>query len=188
MRALIFILFIALSTVPLSAEPHFYTLEAQHSQVGFSWDLGADQVQGHMPVARADLSIDFAALSNSTIDVEVDVTRAIAGFPFATQAMKGPKILDAGQHPRIKFVSTAVIAQGTTAQVQGNITLRGITRPMVFSAEIFRERGTEPSDRSRLVIQLIGALNRSDFGATGWGDLAGDQVRLNILAHIRRVQ
>jgi polyisoprenoid-binding protein YceI len=98
--------------------------------------------------------------------------------------MKGPKVLEAESHPVIAFRSTAVRPKGDGAEVTGEVTIRGVTRPMVLDAVIWRQRGTEAGDRSRLTVQLTGRLKRSDFGATGWSDLVGDEVRLTIIARI----
>jgi polyisoprenoid-binding protein YceI len=174
----------ALSSAALAA-PRTYVLEPARSEVTFAWDFGADEIKGRMPVATANLSIDFDNLAASQVDVAVDVSGAEAGFPFATQAMQGPKVLDAVNFPLISFISTGVRGTGDgKADITGNITVRGVTRPMSFAAEIYRQRGSAENDMSHLVIVLTGALNRSEFGATGWSDLAGDQVRLHITAAI----
>ncbi len=184
MRLILIFMIAILSSPPAWAAPRHYALDKQSSSVGFAWDFGKDEVRGRMPVTRADLTIDFAKVENSQVDVAVDVTGAEAGFPFASQAMKGPKILDAGHFPQIRFVSKKVRAVSEGAMIEGDITVRGVTRPMALAAQIYRQRGTNPNDLTHLVIQLTGALNRSEFGATGWSDLAGDQVRLSILAYI----
>jgi polyisoprenoid-binding protein YceI len=171
----------------LAAAPRGYAIDAQGSTVGFAWDFGADEIRGQMPVSSADLSIDFVNLANSSLSVAVDVTGAEAGFPFASQAMKGPKVLDASRYPQITFVSTGVQKTATGATITGDITVRGVTRPMSFAAEIYRQQGTDTTDLTRLAVLLTGALNRSDFGAGGWSDLAGDEVRLRILASIHQV-
>ena len=181
-----FVLLVALMALPGLAAQRGYALEPEASTVAFAWDFGKDEVRGNMPVARADLRIDFEKVSNSSVDVAVDVTGAQAGFPFASQAMKGPKVLDAARFPQIHFVSTGVRKTDGGAVIDGNITVRGVTRPMTFIAEIYRQRGTETNDLTHLVILLTGALNRSDFGANGWSGLAGDQVRLRIMANIRQ--
>jgi polyisoprenoid-binding protein YceI len=178
------LLLAALASSALAA-PRTYVLEPAQSEVTFAWDFGADEVRGKMPVASADLAIDFDNLSASQVNVAVDVSGAEAGFPFATQAMQGPKVLDSANFPLISFVSTGVSRTGEgKADISGNITVRGVTRPMTFAAEIYRQRGTDANDLSRLVIVLTGALSRSEFGADGWSDLAGDQVRLHITAAI----
>jgi polyisoprenoid-binding protein YceI len=167
------------------AAPRSYHLVAAQSEVAFAWDFGEDEIRGTMPVARADLMIDFDDLGASTVDVAVDVTGAEAGFPFATQGMLGPTVLDAATYPLIAFQSDDVRRTGEgRAEIHGAITVRGVTRPMVFAAEIYRERGSVEGDLSALVVLLTGALNRSEFGADGWSDMAGDEVRLQIVAHL----
>lgn len=169
---------------PLSAAPVPYRLEAEASSVGFEADFGPDLITGTMPVASADLVIDFARLANCRIDVALDVAHAQASFPFAAQAMKGPKVLDADSHSEIVFRSSAVRAKGDGAEVTGEVTIRGVTRPMVLQAVIWRQKGTAEGDRSHLTVKLTGSVKRSDFGATGWSDMVGDDVRLTILARI----
>lgn len=184
MRYIMALCLILFTATTLGAAPRTYALDPAQSLVGFAWDFGPDEIKGEMPVTRADLSLDFKDVTKSKVAVDVDVTRAKAGFPFASQGMKGPKVLDAANHPTISFVSSSVQRTKDGARINGDITVRGVTRPMSFDAQIFRQRGTEETDLSQLVILLNGALNRSEFGANGWSDLAGDQVRLNIRAYI----
>lgn len=165
-----------------------YVLQPQASTVGFETDFGPDKITGRMPVTQADLNLDFQNVAASTVAVTLDVTGAQASFPFAAQAMKGPKVLDAQDYPSITFQSTAVRADGDGAEVQGNITIRGVTHPATLHAVIYRQHGTVAGDLSLLTIRLTGAVQRSDFGATGWSDMVGDQVRLDILAQIERVK
>lgn len=176
-----------LFATPLLAAPTAYALQPEKSQVGFTWDFGKDAFTGKMPVASASLSIDFDRLANSQIDVAVDVTGARAGFAFATQALKSPKVLNARKHPQIRFVSRKVRPNGAGALIDGDLTVRGVTRPATFDAQLYRQRGTQAGDRDNLSIVLTGALSRSEFGADGYADLVGDQVRLQILARIQRV-
>lgn len=175
-----------LVAAPVCAAPARYALEAQASTVGFETDFGPDRISGRMPVTRADLTLDFDRVANSQVDVTLDVSRAEASFPFAAQAMKGPKVLDAASYPEITFTSTAVRASGAGAVVTGNVTIRGVTRPVTLDAMIWRQQGSAEGDLSHLTIRLTGTIRRSDFGATGWSDLVSDKVRLDILARVAR--
>jgi polyisoprenoid-binding protein YceI len=170
------------------ASPAAYALQPESSTVGFETDFGPDKITGRMPVTRADLSLDFQHVAASTVAVTLDVAGAEASFPFAAQAMKGPKVLDSKDYPNITFQSTAVRADGDGAAVQGDITIRGVTRPALLHAVIYRQTGTIAGDLSHLTIRLTGAVSRSDFGAVGWADAVGDQVRLDIIARIQRVE
>ena len=169
------------------AAPTTYTLQPEASTVGFETDFGPDKITGWMPVTAATLKLDFQNVAASSVAVTLDVAHAEASFPFAAQAMRGPKVLDAQDFPTISFASTKVWADGDGAAVQGNITIRGVTRPATLHAVIFRQQGSAAGDLSHLSLHLTGAVARSDFGAVGWADMVGDQVRLDIIARIERV-
>lgn len=175
-----------LAAPAVQASPAAYHLQPDLSSVGFETDFGPDKITGSFPVSRADLTLDFAHVAACKVAVTLDAKAAEASFPFAAQAMKGPKVLDTAEFPEIAFVSTKVEAQGQGATVAGNITIRGVTKPATFHAEIWRQQGTAEGDLSHLTIRLTGAVTRSDFGAVGWNDMVGDEVRLNILARIER--
>ena len=179
---------LVLALFPLGAVANPYVLQPEASTVGFETDFGPDKITGRMPVTQADLNLDFQNLAHCTVAVTLDVTGAEASFPFAAQAMKGPKVLDAKAFPTITFVSTSVRKDGDGAAVTGQITIRGVTRPAVLHAVFYRQQGTVAGDLRLLTIRLTGAVTRSAFGATGWADMVGDEVRLDIVARIQRVE
>lgn len=171
----------------LAAAPSHYVLEPATSSVSFDTDFGQDHISGQMPILQADLLLDFDSIANCTVAVTLDASGAEASFPFAAQAMKGPKVLDTGNHPEIIFVSTSVKSFGEGAKVSGWLTIRGVRKPVVLDARIYRQKGTAAGDLSHLSVRLTGAILRSTFGATGWADMVGDEVRLDIRARIARV-
>jgi len=97
-------------------------------------------------------------------------------------------VLDAKTWPEITFASTAVRAKGDGAEIDGQLTIRGVTRPVTLQAQIYRQDGFKPGDFSHLSILLTGAVQRSDFGATGGADMVSDQVRLRILARVAQIK
>ena len=185
LKLLAFFFALAILNAPALAAPKPYILQKDDSIVGFSWFLGKDEIKGSMPVESADVVLDLDRLRDSKVRVSVDVRGARAGFPFASQGMKSKKVLWADKHPVITFESTGFRRADEGALVDGNLTVRGVTRPATFSAKLFRQAGTEAGDRSRLSVRLKGSLSRAAFGADGWSDLAGDEVRLSIVARMR---
>ena len=184
------ILIMVLGTATSSAAPTRYALDQTVSQVGFIYVLNGAEQKGTMPVSQADLVIDPENLSDAKVDVQVSVEKARTGLIFATDALKAPSVLDAGQFPTIRFVATAIhlgadgrLSNG--ARIDGDITIRGVTRPASFEASLFRMQGSAPDDLSTLTIRLTGAVRRSDFGASGYADLVGDVVQLDIVARIQ---
>ena len=171
----------------LVAAPANYALQPEASSVGFEADFGKDKITGKMPIDTADLTLDFDVVANCKVAVTLDASNAQASFPFAAQAMKGPKVLNTDAHPKITFESASVKAEGSGAKITGIVTVRGISKPMVLDAQIYRQTGTIEGDLSHLTIRLKGAIKRSDFGANGWSDMVGDEVRLDIIARIAQV-
>ena len=175
---------IALLALPAEAGTVAYKMDAANSTVAFETDFGPDKITGSFPLEQADLKLDFANAANCTVEVALDVTGAQASFPFAAQALKGPKVLDAKDHPRMTFQSTSVKGAGDAAEVTGNLTIRGVTKEVTLKAQLFRPQGSAATDLDHLTVKLSGRVNRSDFGATGWADMVGDEVRILITARI----
>ncbi|MEO1140413.1 MAG: YceI family protein [Pseudomonadota bacterium] len=183
-------IFVLLSALFIFASPSFaaptpYTIQKNQSKVGFSWFLGKDEVKGSMPIADARIVLDLEQLQNSRVTVMVDVARAKAGFPFASQGMKSKTVLWAKKHRYITFEGKRFRRNGNTALVDGTLTVRGVTRPATFTAKLFRTSRTGSGDQGELAVRLNGSLSRAAFGADGFSDMAGDQVKLSIVALLR---
>lgn len=175
---------IAALAPPAWAGPVPYRLDPATSHVGFETDFGPDKITGSFPISDAKIAIDFQDLRKSTIQVIIDAASAEASFPFAAQAMKGPKVLDTQDYPSITFTSGDISREGDTAKIVGAATIRDVTKPIDLTATLYQVQGAAPGDYSHLTIHITGAVSRKDFGATGWADMVGDQVRFDILARI----
>jgi len=176
----------------LLAAPTRYALETSGSSVEFTYTLNDANQRGTIPVSRADLVIDPDNLGAAKVDVTLDVSRTRTGFIFATEALKGESVLHARKHPTVRFTSTAIklgssgkLSNGAT--VTGRVSIRGETKPITLKADIYRPRGSAADDLSQLEIHLKGQISRSAFGASGYDDLVGDSVALNIRAKIKAV-
>lgn len=185
-----------LATLPFAQTLHAalspYALSESDTKVGFSFDLSGVAQSGTMPIRTADVQVDTTRLQNSRVQVALDVSKAKTRLPFARAPMLSPSVLDAESHPTITFVSTGIelgqdgrISDG--ARITGDLTVRGVTRPITLEASLYRPQGTAAGDLDRLSISLKGALNRHDFGASGYPDLVNDTVTLDIRAEISRL-
>ena len=172
-----------------TAAPQAYRLDPAASRVAFEVDFGPDVITGQMPVLSADMALDFDRPAESRVTVLLDAARATASFPFATQALTGPTVLATADHPEIAFETTAFRAQpgpGARAEIDGLLTIRGTARPVTLAAEIFRQQGAAAGDLSALSVHMGTTVSRAAFGADGWSDMVGDEVRIRIVARIER--
>ena len=170
----------------LHAAPERYQLDMSQSDVAFTYIFEGAEKQGQMPVHSADMLIDLDNVSASKVTVTLRADAARAGFLFATEAMKGPQVLNTARHPTIRFQSTRFNGDLSGATVNGNLTVRGVTRPVTLKAELYRQRGTEATDRSKLTVLLTGQIDRNAFGADGYPGFVGPTIGLRILARITR--
>jgi polyisoprenoid-binding protein YceI len=182
-RAALLLLLLAPSLA--AAAPQAYRLDPAASTVSFEVDFGPDRITGTMPIRAADMTLDFDRPADSRVTVTLDAANAAASFPFATQALAGPSVLATAEHPEIRFETRAFRARpgpGARAEIDGTLTIRGTARPVTLDAEIFRREGTPGA----LSVQMNTAVSRAAFGADGWADMVGDEVRIRILARIDR--
>ncbi|WP_420013390.1 YceI family protein [Tateyamaria sp.] len=178
----------ALATASLAA-PRTYRLGGKGATITYTFMLSGAPVKGTVPVEGADLLVDPENLAASTADVTADVRRARTGLIFATEALKSPSVLDAAQFPLARFQSTRVVLGpggriSNGASIEGRLTLRGVTRPVRFDANLYRQPGSDANDLTTLIVALKGQVNRRDFGAMGYADLVADTVDIAIDAEI----
>ncbi len=186
-----------LAALPLTRPAHAatapYELVPQGTSVDFTFDLSGLAQSGTMPVQAANIQINLSDLTKSRVVVTLNAAEARTKLPFARTAMLGAEVLDIASFPTIHFASTKVelgdggrISRG--AKITGDLTLRGVTRPITLQADLFRPHGSAANNLDMLSIRLTGALNRHDFGASGYADLVQDTVGLDIQAEIKRVK
>ncbi len=173
------------------AAPERYDLVPERSQVAFLFSMSGSPQTGTVPVSVADIQVDTGNLTRSTADVSADIRGARTGMVFITQALLGASVLDAANHPMVRYRSSRVVLGrdgriSDGARIDGDLTLRGVTRPLSLAASLTRPAGSAADDLSVLMIRLTGTLSRAAFGAVGYPKLVADPVDLDISAEIRR--
>lgn len=178
----------AIPALPAFAAPIRYRLDAANSSVGFGVQLGNDPLVGSMPVKSADLALDFTTVGNSQVAVVLDASQTKMGVFFATEAVRSADLLDTARHPTISFRSRSVRpgASAAEAVVTGDVTIKGVTRPVTLNTLLTQARSTVGQDNPPITLNLKGSINRLDFGLTAFQQFVGPQVTLDIRARIQR--
>jgi polyisoprenoid-binding protein YceI len=100
--------------------------------------------------------------------------------------LRGNDFFDMADHPGISFASTGVEhVDGDRFKLTGDLTVKGITRPVTLDAE-FNGAATDPFGNRRIGIEASSTINRKDWGIT-WnaaletgGLLVSDKITLTI--------
>ena len=186
MRNFFSLCFLMSLATQVAATPQSYKLNLSESQIYFSYVLQGIEFTGTIPIASAEISLDFGELSNSSISVAFDVSEVHAGIAPLTEAIKSKSVLATGSFPIATFASETIKKAGNTAQLNGFLTLRGTTNPVTLHAELFRQRGSEIGDLNELVVLITGTFNRHVFGASGYSSIVDQTIGLRVIATLDR--
>ncbi len=184
MRVVLWVVFYLAMAKAAVAEPVRYVFDRAASTIQFTFDLEGSALSGTVPVSSADVVLDFDALNQSRLAFTFDMRSARAGVVFATEAMRGENVLAVAQHPTAQFVSTFVTRLSQGARLDGNLTIRGVTRPVSLNVRLFQAQGLEAGDVSALDLVVTGQIDRRDFGAVGFSNLVAPTVDIRIAASI----
>jgi polyisoprenoid-binding protein YceI len=171
-------------TAPAAVQAGAYAVEPYHTQVGFSVNhMGFTEYSGVFSKASGDLSLDPKTLAATKLDITVPVETVATTSTKLDEELRGAQWLDGAKYPTMTFRSTKITKTGAdTADVAGQLTLHGVTQPVVLKAR-FVGAGVNPLDKSYTVgFQVTGDIKRSDFGVKTYVPLIGDEVHLNIAA------
>jgi polyisoprenoid-binding protein YceI len=166
---------LALGTALLSAgqamaADYVIDKEGQHAFVDFKIShLGYSFIHGTFKDWNGEFSFDAAKPEASKISVELKTASLFTNHAERDKHISSKDFLDVSKYPEAKFVSTSVKSTGEkTADVTGDLTLHGVTKPIVIKAT-FNGEGKDPWGGYRAGFNGTSTLNLSDFGIKGPG-------------------
>ncbi|MGW5681595.1 YceI family protein [Nonomuraea sp. NPDC003754] len=167
-----------------------YALDTARTRLGFvARHAMSTRVRGRFDEFEGSARLDGDDPSKSGVALTIGARSIQTRNRQRDDQLRG-KFLDVDGHPTIAFVSTRVKqVDGTTFQVTGDLTIRGVTRPVTVDVEL---AGAEHDPRGDVRIAFTGSatINRKDWGVN-WnaatGVLISDKVTLEFdVTAIRR--
>ncbi|HEV2679787.1 MAG TPA: YceI family protein [Rhodanobacter sp.] len=166
--------------LPFAATAADYTVQPAASTLGFSDTFQGEAFNGHFGQWTAAISYDAANLATSKFDVEVALASVKTGDKDRDGALPGSDFFDIAKFPKAHFVSTGFHQSGALVIADGNLTLRGVTKPVSLNVT-FKPQGKGAT------LDVTGTVKRLDFGVGG-GDYADTSVigaDVKITAHLQ---
>ncbi len=174
-----------------AADAAVYQLDPVHTRVMFAVEhAGFSKALGTVSGSTGILVFDPQDWSSARIDVRVPLTRLDLGDAKWNAATLARNLLDGERYPEARFVSSVVLpVDETHAQVCGELSLRGVTRPLCMAVTINAlKRHPMPPFRRTAGFSATTELSRADFGIDAWKNLIGDTVELRIEAEAVRTR
>lgn len=184
-RFLFFFCLKMILALPLVADPKPYALDLQSSKVVFFYELAGQSAKGVFPVRSATTLVDLKDVRRSSLDVVISTKGVRVANPLVAVALPGADLLHTARYPEARFVSSRVLARADGVRIEGELTLKGIRRPVSLQA-VFQRRADAPEDNSELILRVIGDVRRSDFGIKGYADVVADTIRLDFVVVLER--
>lgn len=160
-----------------------YKVDANHTQVVWSVDhMGFSILYGMFGSMSGTLTLDPAKPQDAKVVIEIPMSGSTTTAPNFTKHLSSPDFFDVEKFPTAKFESTSVAVSGQSAKITGNLTLHGVTKPVVLDAK-FTGAGTNPMSKAPTVgFSATAKVKRSDFGLGRVVPVVGDEVDLKITA------
>jgi polyisoprenoid-binding protein YceI len=170
-----------------------WKIDADHSEVGFSVrHMMISTVRGRFTSFDVQLQLDEADVAGSRISARIDAASVDTRSEQRDAHLRSADFFDADNHPQLVFESREVRSVGDDRyEVAGDLTIRGITRPVVLSVKE-EGRGEDPWGGQRVAYTAEARVDRKDFGLT-WnqaleagGVLVSEEVKITLEVQVVR--
>jgi polyisoprenoid-binding protein YceI len=172
----------AVIALPATALAETYVLDATHTHVGFSIShLGFSDTYGNFEDVAGTLELDEKKPEEARLEVTVQTKSLDSGHGPRDEHVTGKDFLSVEKFPTMIFKSTKITRTGdTTADVTGDLTLHGVTKPLTLKVTL-NKLGENPMSKKVMAgFSATGTLKRSDLGITTYLPAIGDDVTLMI--------
>jgi len=173
---------LALAAPCAFAQPSTWVSDPNHSEIDFGiTHMSIAKVHGRFGGVNATLQYDAADITKSSVQVTIDVSTVETGVQGRDNDLKGANYFDVVNFPKATFTSTSVTKNGNDLSVAGNLTLHGVTKPVVLDVE-----GPTPPITARGKVHMgfsaTTTISRTAFGIAPnmAAAMLGDEVKLTI--------
>jgi len=165
-----------------------WDIDPAHTEVGFSVrHLMVSRLRGRFGTFSGTFTIGADAdAEGSSVAVTVDLASIDTNHADRDAHLRSADFFSVDQHPTMTYRSTAVRPEGDDWAVEGELTLNGVSRPVVLTVEALGMLPQSPFGDTRIGFSASAAIDRRDFGiewnaaVEGGGVVVGHQVSITL--------
>lgn len=168
-----------------------WTIDPGHAEVAFvGRHFGLTKVRGRFTGVEG--AVDIAEdVVESTVEVTIEMATVDSGATDRDDHLRSADFFAVDEHPTATFRSTRLTIDGAAATMDGELTIKGVTRALTLEVE-YLGHARDPWDNDRAVFRAATTINREDWGLT-WnmvldtgGLLVSKEIRLEVEAELIR--
>jgi polyisoprenoid-binding protein YceI len=149
-----------------------WAIDPVHSEVGFTIrHFGVSKVRGRFDKFEGTI-VTADDPSASTVNASIDVNSINTNQEQRDAHIRSGDFFDVENHPTMNFVSTGIKQDGGEYVLEGDLTIRGVTKPVRLALEL-NGFGPDPYGGTRVGFSATGEINRHDFGVSFNGPIPG---------------
>ena len=168
---------------PTAAVAAPYVMDKSHAHVTFAVShIGFSMVHGQFRSFDANIDFDPGNVEATRVDFRIDASSVETFWEARDRDLRSKNFLHVAEHPYITFRTTEVTPTGTdTADITGDVTIRGVTRPATFKAKL-NKLAPSPFKRDTTIagFSVTGQLDRTEFGMTYAAPAIGAVVEIRL--------
>ncbi len=162
-----------------------WVIDPSHSEVGFTArHLMVSKVRGSFEKFSGTLTVadDFTA---SKVEATIDAASVNTRDENRDNHLRTNEFFGVEEHPTWSFVSTGLTSKGSDYTLAGDLTIKGVTKPVALALEV-NGVSKDPWGNTKAGFSASTKINRKDFGVEfnapleAGGFLVGDDVTLNL--------
>ena len=169
------------------------TVEPNHSTIGFEIPIsgGITRVTGKFTEFEITLDYPSADVLQWGIEATIQSASVDTGIDDRDDHLESATFFHSKKHPEIRFASRRIERQGDAYVAHGDLTMRGVTRPLALPFEITNIVKNDAAGVRQIGFAARGTLNRNDFGVgsdfkhTHVKNFLGEEVTLEIYCYLR---
>jgi polyisoprenoid-binding protein YceI len=149
-----------------------WAIDPVHSEIGFSVrHMAVSKVKGRFDKFEGSFVTAADPLA-STVNVTVDASSINTNQEQRDAHIKSADFFEVETHPTLTFTSTGIKDDGGEFLLEGDLTIKGVTKPVVFSLEVVGI-GPDAYGGTRAGFSAKAEINRNDFGVSFNGPIPG---------------
>lgn len=172
---------IATAATSAFAASETFVTDANHTFARFGYShLGYSQQESRFDKVGGKIVIDRAAGTGS-VDITIDATSVSTGSALFNEHIQGEDFLDTKKYPTATFKSTKLnFAGDKLASVDGNLTLKGVTKPVTLNVSSFLCMPHPMLKKEACGATASATVKRTEFNAGKYAPYVGDDVTITI--------
>ena len=165
--------------------PTVWQIDAGHSDISFRIRHLMSRVRGTFKQWEGTITGDSTNWAHASVTVVIQTSSIDTGHERRDTDLRSANFLDAANHPTITFRSTRVEVDGSDLRITGDLTMRGVTRPVVLTGR-FLGSSSGGQGRGRVGFEATTKIDRTAYGVTwnraleGGGVMLGDEVEIEL--------